>query len=234
MKLDFLAPAAAAVFLSVAPAFATTALPPGGMVDLFDYEDLEVAPGDATYFESLLDTVVVSVTETRGGLVGGMVVDDLYNVTLELTARVWRGSTGLLTFGYDYAVTEDCCVGINGSTDFSIDGFAGFDVEFGYLARFGSPYRPDVERSPDGDTLSIGYFDPRDPNPNIETFLFVTDATDYGLAGTGTLDVLIDTFGVTSRGVSGLPTPAVVPLPAALPLVAFSLGALGVARRRRR
>jgi len=232
MNIQYFAPAVCALGLFVTPAYAVTGLPPGTSVDTVDYELSEVASGDPMYFETLLDTVVVTATETRDGLLGPDVIMDLYNVTVELTARVWRGSTGLLTFGYDYAVTNDCCAGINGSTDFSISGFAGYDVDYGYVMNSGFFYAPGIDRSADGDTMSVNYFDPRDPTPNIETFLFIVDAPTYDFSGTGQMDIFIDTFGALPNGVDGLPVPASVPLPAGLPLMLMGLGAIGVIRRR--
>jgi len=172
----------------------------------------------------------VRAFETRDGFAGGAVVEDLFDVSVALTARVWRGNTGLLTFGYDYAASAN--FGLSGSLGFSADGFAGYDLDYGYVLNFTAPYQAAVSRSTDGDTLSFGHFAPEDPLPINETFLFVTDAPTYAFSGNAVLNVEIDTFGTTPRAVGGLPVPAAIPVPASLPLMGFALLLMGLLRRR--
>jgi hypothetical protein len=63
------------------------------------------------------------------------VIENLHDATATLTARVWRGSTGALTFGYDDAVFDDSGAGIaNGSLSFSISGFAEDDLSSSFLS----------------------------------------------------------------------------------------------------
>ena len=66
----------------------------------------------------------------------------------------------------------------------------------------------------------------------MKRFLFAVDAMDFRLTGEGEVDIVIDSFGTTSRMLTGFPAPAVIPLPASGLALTLGLVALGAVRRR--
>ncbi|WP_424975569.1 hypothetical protein [Dinoroseobacter sp. S124A] len=207
---------------------------PGTTLDQLAYFDTgKVVAGDPDFLGTQVASGSVSATEQRDGFSGGGVVDDLYTVTGQINFAVFETSSGHTTFGYDFRSIDDSLAGLlNGARVFSVSGFAGFEVDVGWILDF-DPYVPLIERSADGDTITVTYLDPRDTQSDlIETILFKTDADTFDLMGEGEVVIEIDSFGDTTRSLSGLPQPAVIPLPMSGLLLLCALGGLGLSRRR--
>lgn len=221
--------------LLTAPASATP-LNPGSDLSFGDYLSYEIATGDPDWFGTELTTVRASANEIRDGFLDGIgVIDELYNVTAGIETTVIRATNGQLVFKILPFVEDGSGAGINGATDFSVSGFAGFDVAFGWTGVDPSGVlAPVISRSADGDTISFDMLDPRNPVPGVyEDLLFSVSAPGFTLAGMGTADIIIDTFGTTPRTLSGLPAPSVVPLPASALALMLGLGALSLTRCRK-
>lgn len=212
----------------------------GTTLDFNDYDLYAVTPGDVDWFGTELATATPRATEVRDGFLDGIgVVTGLYNVTAGFDITVTRSTSGRLVFEILPFARDDSFAGLfNGAKDFSISGFAGFDVDFAWTGvPLSSVLAPVIKRSADGDTLTFDMLDPRTAVPGVyENLLFAVDAPSFALTGSGTADILIETFGSTTRSFTGLPAPstAVIPLPASGLALGLGLVALGAMRRRAR
>ncbi len=228
-------PIAAAALLASATLSPAAPLPllPGTTLPSIDYFDFgEVPDGDPDWFGTVLETGTATANETRDGFVIDEVVEDLYDVDAIVDWTVTRATNGQLVFAHDFSGADNGFVGTNGVLGFDLNGFAGYDIGIGWNAP-GAPYVPTIERSANGETVSVGFFDPRDILFGIETLLIVVDAPDYRTTGTGTAGIEIDSFGTITSPLSGpLPIPAPIPLPAGAVLMLGALGLLGLTRRR--
>ncbi|WP_424969624.1 hypothetical protein [Dinoroseobacter sp. S76] len=228
--------ALALVLTCAAGAAQALTLLPGTTLDQNDYfTSGEVTAGDPDFLGTELVTVVASATEIRDGFDGSMVVDDLYNVTGTITATAIQSVNGHAVFAYDLSSVDMSGAGaLNGAAVFSVSGYAGFDVDVGWISPTGPEVPPvEIMRSADGDTVTFTFEDPRISQSDfLETILLKTDADTFDLLGEGEVVIAIDSFGDMPRSLSGLPQPAVIPLPMSGLLLLGALGALGVGRRR--
>ena len=214
-------------------------LPPGGTLDLTDYEMLGVTAGDPDWFGTELARVTRSAGETRDGFLDGVgVVSDLYNVSAGITSTAARTASGRVVFDIMPFASDASLAGgfNNGAQFFRVSGFAGYSVDFAWTDPT-SPMHllaPAISRSADGDEITINMLAPDIPSltPQYERFLFAVNATDMRLTGGGEVDIAIDSFGTTTRTLSGFPAPAVIPLPASGLALMLGLVVLGAARRR--
>ena len=214
-------------------------LAPGSTLDLTNYDVLGVTAGDPNWFGTELRTVTQSANETRDGFVDGVgVVQGLYDVTAGITSTVSRTASGRLVFDIMPFASDASLAGTfnNGAQLFRMNGFAGYTIDFAW-SNPKTPMHllaPGISLSADGDEITINMLAPDIPSttPKYERFLFAVDATDIGLTGAGEVDIVIDSFGTTTRTLSGFPVPAVIPLPASGLALLLGLAALGAARRR--
>lgn len=224
--------------LLTAPASATP-LNPGGNLSFGDYLSYEIATGDPDWFGTELTTVRASASEVRDGILPGIrdVIPDLYAVSAGLETTVSRAANGRLIFKVLPFASDGSFAGagFNGAKDFSFSGFAGFNVDFGWiLGAAPSSVAPIISRSADGDTISIDMLDPNIPIlGGFEDLLFSVDAPGFTLSGMGSVGIIIDTFGTLPNTLTGLPAPSVVPLPASGLVLMLGLGALHLTRRRK-
>lgn len=211
----------------------------GSSVDTFFYEDAEITAGDPDWFGTELAFVTNTATERRDGFDGFEVVEDLFIVDASLGVRLVRSISERLVFqmlpgAFDVGMFNGD--GPSGAQFFSISGFAGYDVDYGWFnaSTFG-PLIPGISRSADGDTISIDLIDLTiAQSGGFEEFYFAVDAPDFRFTGTGTATIEIASFGSVERTFSGYPVPSAVPVPASAYGLALGLSALGLMRRRRR
>ena len=217
--------------LAAVPAVAVP-LAPNATLDSTAYFDTgEVLLSDDTWYGTLLGTFMDSATETRDGFNGFEVVEDLYSVTIDLTVDVYANSLGTTTFAYTYSSSDNVGVGVNGSLGYSVAGFEGWDVEVGWTSDV-MPYVPLIDRSADGDSISVGYLNPTDSFNGIETLLFRTNAPTF-TSGLGEGLINIDTFGEIPVELSGLAAPAAIPLPPSIALLFGGLAGIAAIGRLR-
>ena len=214
-------------------------LTPGSSLDLTDYDLFGVAAGDPDWFGTEISTVTKRARETRDGFVDGVgVVPDLYDVSAGITSTVSRTASGRLVFDIAPFASDASLAGgfNNGAQLFRMSGFAGYAIYFAWSDPKTPMHllAPVISLSADGDEITIDILAPdiASATPKYERFLFAVDATDFRLTGEGEVDIVIDSFGTTSRALTGFPMPAVIPLPASGLALILGLMTLGAMRRR--
>jgi hypothetical protein len=225
-----------ALVLGLTSAASAVTLLPGQSVSdaIFDYTDTHLDGTEADFFGTSQATVSKTVTETRDGFIPPDVINNLYVVSASIEVEAIKSASGKQVFSYSLSSEAGFSPGVNGAIEYVISGFAGYDVDFGYLGDPTFPYAPIIERSANGNNITITLFDPRDVLAGQETLLFSTNAPTYSLGGAGMVDIVIDSFGNTGRMYLGLPAPAAIPLPAPVLALGTGLVALVGLRRRRR
>lgn len=233
---------AAILSTALASAAGAAALLPGTTLTGADYIDDRILTTDPL-LSPALGTGEAVANRTEDGIVDFSpdVIEGLYNVNaiLRSTALSLPTGTGFL---YEIGVEDFSGAGTNGVATVSVSGFAGYMVDVAPVSDTDGVYAPDIIRSADGDTIT---FDFSFGNPSfnllipgfeglfIEPYLISTDAPSFSLAGNGSAEILVDTFGIASAPLSGpIAVPAAVPVPAGLPLLLLGLGTLVLRRRR--
>ncbi len=204
---------------------------PGGFVH---YPDL---PGTAVSGNSDFANPIVSgdlpFDRTEGGFVGGHVVDDLEHIRGRIAQTIYETpGSGELTFVHQLIFDELQVVGGSGGiTNYSLSGFAGFDVDVDFNSDL-SVAGFDVHRSADGDVLKFdlgGFFLIDFDGP---VFVIRTNALAFDASGVFGANTVLG-FGQEDIAANGTFAPSPVPVPPALALLLPALGALGLARRRK-
>lgn len=235
MSLHFRSLLAAAVIALISGTVSAAPVPiiAGMTVDSLAYDGAGVSAGDPDWFGTIEASGQATANRTRDGFDGFEVVEGLYNVDAFVDWTVTRATNGQLVFGYDFSAVDNVGAGLNGVLDFTLSGFAGYDLNLAWTGP-AFPYVPSVSRSADGDAISFDFFDPLGPIfGGIETILIAVDAPSFRTNGGGTAGIVLDTFGIEQVALSGpLPVPAPVPLPAAAGFLLAALGGLFALRRK--